>query len=199
MTSRHPCSAPVRSRRPGRERGVVLFIALIALVVMTMGALSLYRSVDSITAVAGNVGFRQKGVATTSTSVEEARQFLLTANVNADSPSDGYYASWSAYVNDDDMLKFDWSKAKKLTDKEGYQRWYVIHRLCLLPGEVNTLGQSCIKTGGTTGVVQSSGSQVEGERVADSSSGSDSPPYYRITARALGPRNAESIVQVIVF
>jgi len=47
------------------QQGAVLFIALIALVAMALGVLAIQRSLDSATAIAGNIGFRQQGVAKT--------------------------------------------------------------------------------------------------------------------------------------
>jgi len=55
-STRHPAAGP--------QRGVVLFVALIALVVMSLAAVALIRSVDTATIIAGNLAFRQS--ATTS-------------------------------------------------------------------------------------------------------------------------------------
>ena len=42
-----------------KQRGVVLFIALIALVAMSLAAVALVRSVDTATIIAGNLAFKQ--------------------------------------------------------------------------------------------------------------------------------------------
>lgn len=42
-----------------KQRGVVLFFALIALVAMSLAAVALIRSVDTSTLIAGNLAFKQ--------------------------------------------------------------------------------------------------------------------------------------------
>ena len=42
-----------------RQRGVVLFIALIAMVVLSLAGVALIRSVDTTGSVAGNIAFRE--------------------------------------------------------------------------------------------------------------------------------------------
>ena len=44
---------------PERQRGVVLFIALIVMVAMSLAAIALFRSVDTANLVAGNQAFKQ--------------------------------------------------------------------------------------------------------------------------------------------
>jgi Tfp pilus assembly protein PilX len=185
-----------------RQRGVVLFVALIALVVLSLGALALYRSVDNATAISGNISFRQQGVAATGRAVDEARTWLVAngspvENLYNDLPADAYYATMMQFTNDGDMLNFDWTQAKAVSaaaTPAGYQMSYAIHRLCPNPGAPS----ACVNANATMAAVRSVGDQVEGERVSDASADT-SAPYYRITVRALGPRNTESIVQVLVY
>ena len=42
-----------------KQQGVVLFIALVALVVMSLAAVALIRSVDTNTLIGGNLSFKQ--------------------------------------------------------------------------------------------------------------------------------------------
>lgn len=201
-----PLTTPLtRPRTPrGKQRGVVLFIALIALVVLTIGALALYRSTDSATAISGNVSYRQQGVAVSSQAIEAAKDWLV-ANGNPveglydDIAGSGYYATMYQHTSDGDMLKFDWgtdwSHAKKIDGApDGYQIGYVIHRLCPNTGTP----VSCINANTTVAAPKSIINHNSGDVVADTSADSASP-YYRITARALGPRNTESIVQVLAY
>ena len=61
-----------------KQTGVVLFIALIALVVMSLAAVALIRSVDTSTLIAGNLSFKQATTTSADTGVEAAIT-LLTA------------------------------------------------------------------------------------------------------------------------
>ena len=54
LTLRHASSAV-----PCRQRGVVLFVALIAMVVMSLAGVALIRAVDTTGSVAGNIAFRE--------------------------------------------------------------------------------------------------------------------------------------------
>src|SRR6266542_4348892 len=47
------------TRSPHRERGIVLFIVLLIMVVLSMAGVALMRSVDTATGVAGNLALRQ--------------------------------------------------------------------------------------------------------------------------------------------
>ena len=46
-----------------RQHGVVLFVALIAMVVMSLAGVALIRSVDTTGSVAGNLAFREASIA----------------------------------------------------------------------------------------------------------------------------------------
>ncbi len=79
-----------------RQKGVVLFFALIALVVMSLAAVALIRSVDTNTLIAGNLAFKQSAMASADTGVETAIKWLdanQTTALNNDNVNNGYYAS----------------------------------------------------------------------------------------------------------
>jgi hypothetical protein len=79
----------------GRQRGVVLFIALIAMVVLTLAGVALIRSVDTTGSVAGNIAFREAAMAATNLSLEKAVDALfITKSINPELDDTGhhYYA-----------------------------------------------------------------------------------------------------------
>jgi type IV pilus assembly protein PilX len=79
-----------------RQRGVVLFVALIAMVVMSLAGVALIRSVDTTGSVAGNLAFREASVPAVNMAVEEAVQALyltkLIADTEVDDAAHRYYA-----------------------------------------------------------------------------------------------------------
>jgi type IV pilus assembly protein PilX len=95
------------SRPPMYQRGVVLFLALIALVAMSLAAVALIRSVDTGTIIAGNLAFKQSATTSGDSGPEGAIAWLLnTANANTsdprvdplhpfnnDAPGTGYFSS----------------------------------------------------------------------------------------------------------
>lgn len=88
----------IRSRLALRaERGVTLFVALIAVVALSLAAIALIRSIDTGTLVIGNLGFKQD---TTRASDQAAEQAIawIAANLGgtalqSDISAQGYYAS----------------------------------------------------------------------------------------------------------
>jgi hypothetical protein len=69
---------PARSL-PQRQRGVVLFVALIAMLLLSLAGIALVRSVDTSLGVAGNLGFRHASVAPVNRAIEEAIQDVFKA------------------------------------------------------------------------------------------------------------------------
>ncbi len=54
------------------QGGVVLFVALIAMVILSLAGVALVRAVDSSTGVAGNLAFRQSSIAPVNLAIEKA-------------------------------------------------------------------------------------------------------------------------------
>ncbi len=61
-----------------RQRGVVLFIALIVMVAMSLAAIALIRSVDTTNILIGNLAFRQASILPANLAVEQAAAALFT-------------------------------------------------------------------------------------------------------------------------
>jgi type IV pilus assembly protein PilX len=78
------------------ERGIVLFIALIAMIVLSLAGVALIRSVDTTGSVAGNLAFREASIAPINLAIEQAVDALYISksiNPTADDPAHNYYAS----------------------------------------------------------------------------------------------------------
>lgn len=191
------------SARPlprSRQRGAVLFIALIVLVAMSLAGIALIRGVDTANLIAGNLAFKQNATHGGDWGVEQARTWLQlqpSATLYADVPGQ-YSAAMQTGLDftgtDPSAPDFDWSANSfdAGADPAGNQVRYVIHRMCELagnPGSVN-----CVRTslGGTTGGTQG------GATYGGAALPSTSQIYYRITVRVTGPRNTVSYVQVMV-
>jgi len=63
--------------RPGKQRGVVLFIALLVMVALSLAGIALIRSADTATIVAGNLSFTQAATNAVDRSIEQAVQDLF--------------------------------------------------------------------------------------------------------------------------
>ncbi len=65
-------TAPAR-----RQRGVVLFVALIGMVVLALAAVALMRAVDAGTSIAGNLAFKQASIGPINHAIEQANYALF--------------------------------------------------------------------------------------------------------------------------
>jgi len=96
MTDSHAIeNGSARTSRRG-QRGISLLFALMALVVISLAAVALVRSVDTSALVIGNLGFKQDATSAASQAAEQAVAYLNAnagANLQNDSATAGYYAS----------------------------------------------------------------------------------------------------------
>ena len=198
-------------RRPvqARQRGVVLFIALIILVAMSLAGIALMRSVDTGTLIAGNLAFRQNTVQVADLGVEAARSWLLgqaSATLYNDRPGNAYFATWQENLdllgNDAANADYDWGTSASVTaapyaPPTGYSIQYVIHRLCASSGDPTGGSAECIKLGGGAGTTASGtkGAAAYGSYPISVATNA----AYRVTVRVSGPRNALSYVQVTMY
>ncbi len=201
LTALSPAYQPAPSAQT--QRGVVLIIALIVLIVMTLGGIALIRSTDLTNIVAGNLAFKQAATHSGDAGIETAFNWLqanpgLLAN---DSAGAGYSANgndptrspaagqtWETYWN---TLPAARIRTLRPADAAGNTVSFVIDRMCANPG------------------TQSGGARCSTSTVTKPDEGSDmgagtpgftntSATYYRITVRIEGPRNTISFVQAMV-
>lgn len=197
---------------PSRQKGVTLFISLIALVAMTLAAIALMRAVDTGNQIAGNLAFKQGATAAGDAGIEAARTWILAnaagSTLNNDSPANGYYANSQDTLDvmgnltpgntGDDV---DWTgnnsagyadNAKVLGSQvSGNTIAYVINRLCLPAAQ----GGACVSYGQNV----SSGSTMGGGSYGSKPLSGSSQIYYKITVRVQGPRNTVSFVESVLL
>jgi len=198
----------------GRQRGVVLFIALIVMVAMSLAAIALIRSVDTTNILIGNLAFRQSSILPANMAVEQAAAALFPeaaptgvpaiADTTADLPAENYFASWQ---NSDDArgvptLLQNRTNAAALTKTLNAQDnsnanvavanrtvvRYMIERMCLAAGPAKSSNCDMMPP-----------KQNPGTTVHDESTATLSPiPFYRVTIRVDGPQNTASFLQAML-
>lgn len=197
------------------QLGVVLFIALIALVVMSLAAAALIRSVDTNATIAGNLSFQQSALISADRGAEAAMDWLRqTANANVNDLNNsnqltGYYANYGnllgSNVSLDDIadVKDDstWStyafSAGLEADTQNTIN-YIIERMCTTDGVApeNDASNKCqfgaAQAGG--GSKQAKTAEQAGARIEAGLS-----PVYRVTVRVTGPKNTQSYSQLYVY
>jgi Tfp pilus assembly protein PilX len=180
-----------------KQRGVVLFIALIVLVAMSLAGIAIMRSVDTGSLVSGNIAFRQAALASGDRGVDEAftwlRNNITTGVLNNNSESDGYYANaidppLSPQSGAPDWtLSSVWANARTVgTDSNGNTVSYVIHRMCQSPGPFNN---NCAQVAPTLG------GAGNGQSVGDNAFNALPVVFFRVTVRVQGPRSTLAIMQ----
>lgn len=197
---------PVRMRtvrRALREQGVVLIVALIALLVLSLGAIALIRVIDADSGMAGNFAFREASAVAADIGLNRAIAAIPSlGNLDVDVPASGYYASVTAFSNAA-PLATRWSSvpcrdvavsasataaAVACDDTGRFRMQALIERLCTVTPVTDPLVQ-CL-----TGDVVDDGSKKSNAPDL----GIDTRIQYRISVRVRGPRNAESLVQSLV-
>ena len=208
--------------RPMRAncRGAGIVVALVVLVVMSLGALALVRAVASGLLVAGNFAFREAAVLAAESGSESAISWLseraATTDLLSDQPEAGYYASLpvglslSGQSNTSTSATIDWDDdqcaARTGTscftagpalpiDAAGHRVRYVIHRLCRTAGSSDAAANSCLLFRSAQGGSSNRGQLSYG---ASKRFQSSDTVYYRITVHVRGPRNTTAFIQTLV-
>lgn len=177
------------------QNGAVLMITLIILAVMTLTGITLIRSVDTTTLIAGNLAFQHSTRNLADQGIETAIDWLISQPADTlfnDSP-DGYKASYHPSQpsgdNPDSSLPETWNDFwSRITHQTvpppaDYSLAYVIHRLCDKSGNPDPMA---------------AGDPSHCSTPPTPPDATQQEIYYRIIAHAEGPRKASSFVQVVV-
>lgn len=206
-----------RSFNRAKQRGVVLFFALVALVVMSLAAVALIRSVDTSTLIAGNLAFRQSAATAGDIGGEAAMNWLSTQQaaattlatddaahvLNQNHAADGYYSTFRPNAELTNNT-FNWSNSKLASDANGNTVRYIIERMCTNANDVPTR-ETCLLTipvdenGGEKEVANADGICKFDPVTAPGCPSGGYNPYFRITARVTGARGTVSYIQSFVY
>lgn len=181
------------------QRGVSLFITLIAVVALSFAGLALVRSVDTTNQIAGNLAFRQGALHATDVGIEAAYNALATITTSSNdanypsacaSGACQYYALKQATDTRGIPTVINWANVPETTVNSSYKVKYVIDRWCegTLP-VTDKVGQ-CSTSDAAGGGTKKAGGVVFSASLLT---------YYRITTQVTGPRNTISIVQALVL
>lgn len=194
-----------------QQRGVVLFVALIALLVMSLAAVALIRSVDTNTVIAGNLALKQSTLVSAERGNEAALSWIRSridanpAALDINVPGEGYYATFD--VNGDGIIDTNDGNAgvMALLDASGIQETandgqgnaiqYIVQRMCI--GQVTPSAEKCMLgsqevEGNTQGDLDYSGAEPLNILTQKS-------PIYRVTVKVTGPKNTISYTQSYLY
>lgn len=202
--------------RMAKQRGVVLFFALMALLAMSLAAVALIRSVDTSTMIAGNLAFKQAATSSGDAGIEAAITWLAAQDAannalsvyrdlnhpfNMDNAAAGYYSSANPALSLTDGTGIQWNSNDSAlfgTDASDNTIRYVIQRMCR---NANQLLQnaSCLFSGAVQDTNQQNIPLPQDVCVGAGCPSAGQAPQVRITARSEGPRNSISYVQAFVY
>jgi len=207
---------PFERVRTTKQRGVVLFFALVSLLAIMLAAVALIRSVDTSTLIAGNLAFKQAATASGDAGTEAAIGWLAAVQAanppgtvlmnlptihpfNVTNAASGYYSNTDPALN----LFADaaWNAITAIpavTDSSGNTIQYIIQRTCR-NGNVPIQNADCL----FSGAIQ----DKNGQNIPLPQDVCDGPgcpvagqtPMIRITSRVKGPRNTLSYIQAFVY
>lgn len=188
------------------QQGVVLFIALVALVVMSLAAVALIRSVDTSVMIAGNLASKQLATNSADSGMETALEWMSglasLAILDADDATKGYYATQAL-----DPTTLAWTAADSLPagdgtglvdangkDASGNTVRYIIQRMCRNVGEPSE--ESCLLGAPMVGTGSAA---IKEAPEAGAIIPLSQSPIYRITARVVGVKNTVSFIQAFAY
>jgi len=199
-----------------KQQGVVLFVALIALVVMSLAAVALIRSADTNTIIAGNMALKHSALVSSDRGVETALNWLGAQaianpeNLYVDNLAQGYYATFvpekgSPNLDSTAVLKSDatWAAAGLATGdgivggkeaSSGNNIRFIIQRMCR--NTVAPASNICLL--GDPEIGNGSKKVVPGD-LGGAEINTQQSPIYRITTRVVGVKNTVSYAQTYVY
>ena len=184
------------------QRGVIMIITLIALVILMIGGVTLVRSFDTSMVMSGNLAFKrdlvnqgERGIAqaiallkTGALSTEATRQNNLgSSNYSATALNSDAHGVPLALFNSDSTFASTYTAADTVDATANVTIRYIIDRQCSAAGAVSTDNCMTIATD-----ADASGSNFLKK------AGGGVRPVYRISVRVTGPRNAQAFLQSTV-
>jgi len=177
---------------PDRQRGVVLIFTLIILLILTIGAVALMRSVNTTLFNAGNLAFRRDLVNQGELAISNVKTALLsgalstTTSTESNLPAQNYYATMlPTNAQGIPTALLVQSPPNMLTGATpDVQIAYVIDRLCQNTGP--SIATQC---------VQSSAGATGGTANATAVVAPPSSTVYRLSVRVSGARNTQVFLQ----
>jgi len=197
------------------QSGVVLFLAMIALVIMSLAAVALIRSVDTNSMITGNLAFKQTATVSSSYGIESVVDTLgpksLTYADASDEPN-GYYALCTKFDGTSTdrcsggnlTLDASWvpgTTSKLATgtgitngkDAYGNTIQYIVERMCHQAGVPSKA--ACLQAGSD---LDNGSKNAPNEPLGDPPVKATELPLYRVTVRIAGPKNTISYVQAFI-
>lgn len=183
------------------QGGLALPVMLIILLVMLISSIYLLKSSNSTTLTASNLAYDSAQSRAVDAGLHAGFKWLSDtaagnkALLNGDLPNDGYLAT----LDTTQSARSDafWNGRKTIVH-DGQAIEYVVHRLCLLTGAYDAVGNACVQTADPNAGGAHVG--VGDSLAADSPQFAETPKvHYVVTARMSGARGGNVVNQLVVL
>jgi type IV pilus assembly protein PilX len=191
-----------RPRPTLRQRGFTLLMALIALAILSIGAVAMIRSTNTTLVMAGNLAFKRDVANQAEVAIAAAMTDLNTGSLASDASRQAnaltrnYSATIlptsvegvpNALLNDTTYASAGFTRGDITDTAAGITLRYVIDRQCTATGTFDAAVCQSISATKTN--------RGDDTANADMSPGADRRPAYRISVRISGPRGVQTFVQ----
>lgn len=192
-----------------KQQGVVLVIALIALVAISLAGVALMRTVDSGNVVAGNIAFNEATIQLADVGAEQA--YLDIDGNKSSNPNNclavpscpNYYYPNFTPLDPASKLpsipSINWSPLQEVllpgetTGNGSYHVQYVIERMCTGTGAAGVYSTTVNDPANLPSFAACNA--VPGYDINDNPVAGTGKLYFRITVQVTGPRNTRSLAQ----
>jgi Tfp pilus assembly protein PilX len=193
-----------------RQRGVVVFVALLVMVALALAGIALIRSTDTTTSVSGNLVLKYAATSAVDRGIEQTIHALWEQTPALDrtqnSTANNYYAcvrgtaggclaAGSAIPKIPDLLKSasgcsdaGLTAGLVATDGAGNSTCFVVERMCLATGPA--VGSNCNLSAASLGADPGTIHYTGLVRAGDA--------FYRVTVRVEGPKNTVTYAQAML-
>jgi type IV pilus assembly protein PilX len=197
---------------PSRQRGVVLIYALIALVIMMIGAVAISRSMNNAQFNVGNIGFKRdlanQGDLALQRAMDAVRgsnalasitvrnNNLKAANYSAILLASNAQGIPNALISDSDFASVGLS-SNDIQVNDTTRIRYVVDRMALATGNCSPATCTMVNQSLLSGASSNWNNSQNNSGAAGNQSPGAVPPQatYRLTVRVSGPRNTLSFFQ----
>ena len=186
-----------------KQKGLVLFVALIAMVAMLLAGIALMRSTDTANVLAGNFAFKESSLQAADLGMDMAFAALPTLATTGNVPVQNQYFTVMQPVNAAGVPNgINWQNVPKTpVPNTGNSVQYVIERMCQgtptdttngpVPTNITDIAQYCV-------TVPTQSLHAGSMSVGDATFTGSGTVYYRTTVLVTGPRGATSMVQGVI-
>lgn len=205
-----------RSPAKNKQSGIVMLVTLISLVIMLLASIALIRSTDTNLLTSGHLSFKRDIVNQAELTIPEIKKLFSStgklstaASREKDETTINYFAAiqpsntFGIPLGLLDRTRAVFTNANAIVNTTGgVEIHYMVDRMCLSPTAAPTpptsaplVTTSALVANTTICSISKSTTDLTGTKTTTGKPTGVDTPIYRISIRAIGPRNTEAYLQ----